>query len=213
MNPNQLDQLALAVAKGPAHPSPLRAYTCVLLSFAGALLLMILGLGIRPDVSSASASDVFWIKLAFPLTLSVLTLQAVKRVVHPGANAMGSVKLIVIAVVAFWIVALVPTYGSTPSTTFQQDLWGRTWRECPLYIGLISLPMLGVAMWLLRYWGPVSVRLAGGLAGFVCGTLAAAIYALHCQESGFLFLGTWYLIGALVPMVIGTVLGPSVLKW
>jgi len=213
LNPSLLDQLALAAAKGPMHPSPLRTYTWVLLSITGALLFMLFGLGIRPDVSNASTSGVFWIKLAFPLTLSALTLQAVKRVAHPGATVGGSVILIVIAVVAFWTVALVPTFGGAPASLFQQDFWGRTWREGPLYIGVISLPMLGAAMWLLRNWGPVSVRLAGGLAGFVCGTLAAAIYALHCQESGFLFLGTWYLIGALIPAAIGAALGPSVLKW
>ena len=140
-------------------------------------------------------------------------LQAVKRVAHPGANAVGSVKLIVVAVVTFWTVALAPTLGSVPAIPFQTEFWGRTWRECPLYIGVISLPMLAVALRLLRYWGPVSVRLAGGLVGFVCGTLAAAIYALHCQESGLLFLGTWYLIGALIPTAIGTALGPTVLKW
>ncbi|MDH1161872.1 DUF1109 domain-containing protein, partial [Pseudomonas otitidis] len=35
----------------------------------------------------------------------------------------------------------------------------------------------------------------------------------HCPEMGVPFWGVWYLLGMLLPTVLGAVLGPRLLRW
>jgi hypothetical protein len=43
--------------------------------------------------------------------------------------------------------------------------------------------------------------------------VAAALYALHCRESGLPFLGSWYLAGAAIPALMGALAGRRWLHW
>ncbi|MDQ2821723.1 MAG: DUF1109 domain-containing protein, partial [Pseudomonadota bacterium] len=39
------------------------------------------------------------------------------------------------------------------------------------------------------------------------------VYCLHCPEMSPVFVGTWYVLGMLVPALAGALLGPKVLAW
>jgi hypothetical protein len=43
--------------------------------------------------------------------------------------------------------------------------------------------------------------------------LGAVVYSLHCPEMGAPFIGTWYLLGMLIPTLIGAALGRTLLRW
>ena len=45
------------------------------------------------------------------------------------------------------------------------------------------------------------------------GATGALVYSLHCLELAAPFLGSWYLLGMLIPTVVGVALGPRVLRW
>jgi hypothetical protein len=54
---------------------------------------------------------------------------------------------------------------------------------------------------------------AGAAAGLLAGALGATVYTLHCPEMAAPFIGTWYVLGMLVPTFVGAVLGRFVLRW
>jgi len=45
------------------------------------------------------------------------------------------------------------------------------------------------------------------------GALGALVYTLHCPELEAPFLGVWYVLGMLIPAVLGAIVGPRVLRW
>jgi hypothetical protein len=43
--------------------------------------------------------------------------------------------------------------------------------------------------------------------------VGATAYSFHCPELAAPFLGTWYVIGILIPAAAGALLGPRLLRW
>jgi len=39
------------------------------------------------------------------------------------------------------------------------------------------------------------------------------VYTFHCPELAAPFLGTWYVLGMLIPTALGAIIGPLVLRW
>jgi len=60
---------------------------------------------------------------------------------------------------------------------------------------------------------PTRIRLAGAAAGLSAGAGAAVVYSLHCPELSAPFIGFWYLLGMLIPALVGALLGPWLLRW
>lgn len=182
------------------------------LAVAAVALAALGGLGVREDLATAWLSFIFWVKLGFTALLAALAWLALRRSRQPGVSISQPLALIAGVVALTWIAATVTLQRAAPGAA-QTQLWGMTWRECPIYIGLIGLCMLPAGLWWLRQFGPVTPRLSGALVGLVCGAVAAVLYALHCRESGLAFLGVWYLAGMAIPAGAGAVLGRKALAW
>lgn len=52
-----------------------------------------------------------------------------------------------------------------------------------------------------------------GAAGLLAGSTATLAYCLHCPEMQVPFWGAWYLLGMLVPTLVGALAGPRLLRW
>jgi hypothetical protein len=78
---------------------------------------------------------------------------------------------------------------------------------------VLSAPVFAAAMWGMRSFAPTRPVLAGAAAGLFEGAAGALVYAFHCPELAAPFLGTWYVLGMLVPTALGAILGPRVLRW
>ncbi|MCM2252752.1 MAG: DUF1109 domain-containing protein [Ramlibacter sp.] len=182
---------------------------------AGALVafaVVLLWLGPRPDIAAAAALPMFWLKLAFPASLGVAALVALRRLGYPGVR-LGRAPLGVAAPVALvWLMAAVALLIAAPAQRLPLVL-GETWQECPVTIALLSVPVMVFAFWALRGLAPTRLPLAGAAAGLFAGAAAALAYALHCPEMEAPFLGVWYVLGMLIPTGIGALLGPCLLKW
>jgi hypothetical protein len=83
----------------------------------------------------------------------------------------------------------------------------------PVLIGFLSIPGLIAILWALRGLLPSQLRAAGASGGLLAGATATLAYCVHCPEMGVPFWACWYVLGMLVPTVIGAALGPRVLKW
>ncbi|MBP8295838.1 MAG: DUF1109 domain-containing protein [Burkholderiales bacterium] len=178
----------------------------------GSLLIMALLLGVRPDLGQAAQLPMFWIKLAFPLSLAAAALAASTRLSRPGVRLGGVPLALALPVLAIWAMAVWTLAGAAPDARADLVL-GSTWRLCPIFVAVVSIPSFIAAMWAMRGLAPTRLALAGAAAGLLAGAIGAAIYALHCDEMQAPFLAVWYVLGMLVPTASGALLGPRLLRW
>ena len=111
-----------------------------------------------------------------------------------------------------WVLGLAAWFAAPPEAR-SQLVWGTTWRTCVFNIGAIGLPVFVAAFLALRGLAPTRPALAGGAAGALAGGAGAAVYALHCPELQAPFLAVWYVLGMAVPVAVGALLGPRLLRW
>lgn len=210
------DDLIAMLSSGPDVGIAARPVAATVLPLFGGLLastlLMLCLLGLRPDLAQAAFSPAFWLKLVFSAALACAGWLAVKRLAAPGARTAmlplylgGPVLLMWMAAGAVWLQA--------PSGVRADLFWGSTWRYCPLLIGLLSLPVFAAALRIMRGLAPTRLRLAGAAAGCFAGAAAAVVYCLHCPEMSAAFVGSWYLLGILLPTALGSIVGPRALAW
>lgn len=177
-----------------------------------ALIAMFAFLGPRPDILQATMQPMFWFKLAFPASLLMVSAVAVMRLGYPGIR-VGHVWMGVVAPVAvIWLIAIGVLVKTEPGGR-SALIWGATWIECPINIALLATPALLAAFWAMKQLAPTHLRLAGAAAGLFGGAVGAFVYALHCPEMEAPFLGVWYVMGILIPAVVGAMFGPRLLHW
>lgn len=204
----------LAGDAGPVALRPWRRRYGIALAagLAGATLLMLMLLGVRPDIAEAVRLPMFWIKLAFPAALAALALLVAARLSRPGVPAGRAAAALAAPVLAIWLLAAVALLRAAPEDRGML-IWGETWASCPVNVTLLSLPALVALLWVMKTLAPVRLALAGGTAGLLAGALGAAVYALHCPELAAPFIAIWYLLGMLIPAVLGAVVGTRLLRW
>jgi hypothetical protein len=207
-----ISMLASGVAPIDRHALAKRFGVVVLIGLLTATLLVMTILGVRPDLAQVAATPIFWAKIALPLSLMIGALSVVMRLARPGITPGSGKLLIVAAVAAVWAGALYVLMAAAPDVRVAIIL-GETWRVCALNITLLSIPGFIAVFWALRGLAPTRLRLAGACGGLLAGAMATLAYCLHCPEMEVPFWGTWYLLGMLVPTVMGALLGPRWLRW
>ena len=115
-------------------------------------------------------------------------------------------------VLLIWGAALIVLYLA-PAPERLDLLLGLSWKECPFNIALLSVPGFFAVMWAMRGLAPTQPRLAGAIGGLLAGSVATVAYCLHCPEMGVPFWAVWYLLGMLLPSLVGALLGPRLLRW
>jgi len=178
----------------------------------GAIALMLMVLGLRPDLGTAVLLPMFWVKFAFPVALLAGALLATVRLSRPGLPLGRVAAAIAAPVLAIWVLAVIALLGASPAER-SALIWGNTWTTCPANVTMLSMPAFIALFWVMKTLAPTQLRLAGAAAGLLAGALGAAVYALHCPEMGAPFLGLWYVIGMLIPTTLGALIGPRLLRW
>lgn len=182
---------------------------------AGALVAIaavLVWLGPRPDIAAAAQLPMFWLKLGLPAALAIAALVALRRLGYPGMR-LGHVPLAVAAPLgAVWLLAAAALLTAGEGERLPLIL-GETWTKCPVTVTVLSIPVAVLSFWAVRGLAPTRLSLAGGAAGLFAGAAAALAYALHCPEMEAPFLAVWYVLGMLIPTVVGALLGRQVLKW
>ena len=177
-----------------------------------ALVLVLAGLGLRPDLSQAAGGMMFWMKAGYALALAGAGFWCAERLSRPAASARGGL-IVVVAAVAVVAVIAAGRLMVAPADE-RMALWmGHSWRICPTYILALSLPTLALALVVMRRFAPTRLRLSGAAAGLFAGGVGAAVYGLHCTETGPPFLATWYSLGVALSAATGALVGPGALRW
>jgi len=195
-------------------PNTLRRRYVVALGWGtfGALLVMVIGLGLRPDMATAVWLPMFWVKLALPIVLFGSALLVTFRLSRPGARLGRAPVLLVVPLLGIWLLAAMELLGAGPAGR-EPLIYGDSWSVCSIYIAAVSAPAFIAAFWAMKGFAPTSPAMAGAASGLLAGTLGAAVYALHCPEMAAPFLAIWYLLGMLIPAVVGAIVGPLLLRW
>lgn len=204
----------LAAGAGPVPPHAVARRFAAALGggVLGALVLLPLTLGPRPDLAEAAQAPVFWMKLAFAAALAAAALLATARLARPGMR-LGHVGLgLALPLLLVWALGAAVLVTAGPGERAALVL-GSTWQTCPFNIALLSLPLFIALFWAMKGLAPTRLALAGAGTGLLAGALGALVYALHCPESSAPFLGIWYVLGMAIPTAAGALLGPRLLRW
>ena len=210
------DELIALLARDNAPVSYRSGRRAMLATLAlGALVastMMYVLLGVRPDIDQAIALPMFWFKLAFPGALMFAGIAAMLRFGSPGVR-LGNVKVaLALPLVVVWVLALL-ALANVPPEVRRILIFGTTWDRCPITIAALSIPIWMAAFWALRQQAPTHLRASSAAAGLFAGACAATVYALHCGEMEAPFLATWYVLGMLIPTLLGWAFGPKLLRW
>jgi hypothetical protein len=213
MNTDDLISMLAAGDSRLAGPPPGRRYAmaCSLGALAAGVLMLAL-LQPRHDLLQALLLPMFWVKVGFVLSLAGASLFAVLRLSRPGARLGGVAPLLAVPVLAIWALAAYVLIDGAPADR-DRLFFGDTWTVCPLLIALLSVPVYFAVFKVMQGMAPTRPRFAGFAAGLLAGAIAAAVYCLHCPEMGAPFIGFWYLLGMLMPALVGAWQGNSRLRW
>lgn len=204
--------LAAGARPVPRHAPEQRFVAAMLVGLLAAVVVVVLGYGVRHDLAQALQLPMGWFKFSFPASLAALAGAAVLRLARPGMPTRRALACTVLPLVVLWAVAIWSLEVAAPGERMALVM-GSTWRSCPFSIAALSLPGLVALLWAMRQAAPTRLRLAGAGAGLLSGALATLAYALHCPEMAVPFLAVWYVLGMAVPTALGAAIGPRVLRW
>jgi hypothetical protein len=210
------DELVAMLARGASPVDPnatTRRFTTALgWGMFGSTLAMAIALGVRGDIAEAVSLPMFWIKLLFPASVAIASCFAAARLARPGTRLGRIPGTLAGILAAVWMMAIVALLVAAPAQ--RSDLiFGDTWLFCLINIPLLSIPVFVAAIWAMKGLAPTHLALAGGAAGLLAGAAGATVYALHCPELQAPFLAIWYVLGMLIPAIVGAALGPRLLRW
>lgn len=181
-------------------------------AIVASVVLMVVTFGLRPDLTEAADDPMFWAKLGYAATLAVGALLAAWRLSLPGRAVSAAPVAIVVPVFVMFALAALALLGADADARLPL-LLGSTWQYCPTNIALLSAPAVGLLMWLAHGLAPTRPALAGAAVGLTGGGIGAFAYALHCPESAAPFVAVWYLLGMLIPALVGAAIGARLLRW
>jgi len=204
--------LATGAAPAPRRAAGRRLALAVLAGVPLSFAILLAEYGVRRDLVQAMFWPMFWVKVLFPLCIAAAAFVTVQRLARPGVPVRRAWIGIAVPVLVVWVLAAMSWFNAPPEERMPL-LMGESWRTCAVSIGLMALPVFAAALVALKGLAPTRPALAGAAAGGLAGGVGAAVYALHCMELTAPFLAVWYISGIAVPVVLGAVLGPRLLRW
>lgn len=209
------DRLIQALAADNHHqPQPVRTQMAmallVALPVAAAMLLVTVGL--RPDFLAAMHNPFFDLKFVIALALAIPAIVISVHLSRPEASLGRWVWMLLLS--PFILVGAIIAEMMVPHRTpMMVRMVGKSAMFCTVAIPVLSLPILGSALYALRHGAASRPALVGALAGLMSAGFAASIYALHCTDDSPLFVAVWYTIGTVVVTALGAFFGRCVLRY
>jgi hypothetical protein len=176
------------------------------------ILLVVAVLGPRPDMHDAMRTAMFWMKLAYPLSLALIAGLAAERLARPAASARERILWLCAPLLFVFALGAIQFVLASPAARLPL-LMGGSARVCPFFVLAASAPPLAGLVWAMRGLAPTHLREAGAAIGLTAGGAGAFAYAWHCTETGAPFLAVWYTLGIGAAAFIGWLVGPRVLRW
>lgn len=174
--------------------------------------MLLLGIGIRPDIMVAMRNPFFDLKFVVTLALAIPATIISLHLSRPEASLQGWAWLL-LAPVLVLAGAIVSEMMLPQRLPMMARLVGHNALLCLSAVPVLSLPLLGAALFGLRHGAPSRPALAGAIAGLLSAGFAATLYAAHCTDDSPLFVATWYTIAAALMAGLGALLGARILRY
>lgn len=131
------------------------------------------------------------------------------RLSAPEGRSLGPLALpaLLAGLLVFWELSSLGVAG------WQARMIGTNNRACLLVVTLLSLPVLGALLALLKWRAPGVGARAGAAAGLAAAGFGAGLYALHCTDDSMLFVVLWYGLAALVLAGTGALAARKLARW
>jgi hypothetical protein len=186
-----LDDRSVGNAAWTTTTAPVRLAEIGAAGALAAVLMVMLWLGLRPDLGSAPSQPFFWLKAVYTGVLALAGLHAARGLMlrhGTGAPALA----IAGALVATMLIA-----ASIQADRIEPAFLARLFRprgilDCVRSILGLAAPMLVFSALGLRGLDLERPAAVGLAAGLFCGGVAATILGLHCPHATFVFVGLWY---------------------
>lgn len=196
----------------PVRPTAMQRLllSVLLISTVIAAIAMLMLLGMRPDMPSATATMTYWAKFGYTLALAALGLAATMVLARPDGRTRwpwlaGLALLAILLVLAVVQLAL--------ADDMMPLIMGSSILRALANIPVLALPVLLAALLALRRMAPARPALAGFAAGIMAGATGAWLYAFACTETGMMFLALWYTLPILIVGCASALLGRFLLRW
>lgn len=177
-----------------------------------ALGFMLVGLGVRADLTTIQAVAFLLLKLAFALAVVGVAVLYLTRLARPGAGRGMSPLTIAVPFAAIALLGAI-SLGDAPSSHWNRMIFGDAWLECLLSIPIIAVLPFAVTILAIRRAAPTNLVRSGAVAGLIAGGVSAMAYALHCTDDSLPFVAVWYGGTIVLCTLAGAVLGPRLLRW
>jgi hypothetical protein len=204
----------LAAGLVPQNRRAVQNRFCIALTLGvmGAIAVLAVSHGVQPGFRELLATPLFWGKLAFPLLMGVAAIVMATRLSIPGMSPGRAWLMLGIPYVGLWAVALA-VLVTAPADARELLLLGHTWRQCPLWIALLSVPCYLALSWAMRGLAPTRLRLSGAAIGLLSGAVGTLVYVLRCPEMSVPFWASWYSVGMAIPALAGCLLARISFRW
>ena len=177
-----------------------------------ALGITLVGLGVRPDLTTARALGFLAVKLSFAVGIVGLALAYLTRLARPGAEGRTQSLLVALPFLAIVLLAAI-SLGLAPSSHWDRMIVGDEWLECLLSIPIIAIVPFAISIWAVRKAAPTNLVRTGAVAGLIAGGVSAMAYSLHCTDDSLPFVAVWYGGTIVLCTLAGAILGPRLLRW
>jgi hypothetical protein len=206
-----IDMLAQGVEPAERPRWARRLALTLLVGLVVAVVLVAVGLGVRPDLGGAARMPVM-MKAMFSAAAAAAILPIVMRLMKPGRPLgwrIGAVLLFVGVCVVATVVALM---GEAPDE--RMAAWmGGGFPWCVVVVPVLAAPTAAGLLWLMRAFAPTRLTLAGAAIGALSGGIGAMAYAMYCPVDSMAFVTTWYVVAIALCAALGAVIGARLLRW
>lgn len=184
----------------------------LLQGLAGSTVLLVALYGVRSDMPQLILTTMFWVRLAFPLTIIVAAMKLAERLGRPGAR-LRLAWFAVALPIATMLLAAGSVLLATPPGYRLELVLGTTWRTTTASVVLLSLPSLVAMLRAMKQLAPTRLALAGAGAGLLAGAQGWLVYSLYCSEMAAPFWGVWDVLAIVITTAIGAAIAPHYLRW
>lgn len=174
--------------------------------------VMVLWLGVRPDLMPAMHTGPFWMKFTYVLSIAVFGFGLVDRLARPDGEG-GVFGPLILAPLGVMIVLAAWQLIGQPHDVRMQLMLGQSYQVCARNIMVLTIPIFAGLFWSLRALAPTRLTFTGAVAGVLAGAAGTFIYAFHCTESAAPFVAIWYTLGIAACGLVGALFGRLLLRW
>lgn len=211
MNTDQLiDMLAKNVEPAERPRWARRLLVTLLVGLAVAVLLLVIGLGVRPDIGAARMPVM--LKAMFSAAAAAAALPLVARLMRPGRPLGWRIGAILVFLGVCALAAFIALMGEPPER--RMEAWtGGGFPWCVVVVPILAAPTAAALLWLMRAFAPTQLMLAGAAIGALSGGIGAMAYSMYCPIDSVAFVTTWYVVAIGICAALGAVMGARFLRW